>query len=149
MKSRTGYNVELMGCSVVWCSKLQTNIAQSTMEAEHTALSMALRAAIPLMHITEAITVGLDQIDKHRLITFKATVHEDNQGALSLATAPVGRNAPRSKFYAIKLHWFRSWLEPSNIEIKYCPSAEQKADWLTKSLPTPAFKINRKLSMGW
>ena len=119
------------------------------MEAEYTALSMSLRAAIPLLEVTKAITVGLGQMAKHRLVTFRATVHEDNRGALNLATSPVGRDTPRSKFYALKLHWFRSWLQPKQVEIKYCPSIEQKADFLTKALTTPAFKANRKLSMGW
>ena len=42
VKSRTGYIVEVMGCPVIWCSKLQPCIATSTMESEYTALSMAL-----------------------------------------------------------------------------------------------------------
>jgi hypothetical protein len=46
VKSRTGFLVEIMGCPIQWTSKLQTNIATSTMEAEYTALSIALRAAI-------------------------------------------------------------------------------------------------------
>jgi hypothetical protein len=38
-----------MGCPtqwIQWMSKLQTNIVTSTMEAEYTALSIALRASI-------------------------------------------------------------------------------------------------------
>ena len=54
------------------------------MESEYTALSMSLRAAIPLMTVTEAINAGLKFIH-HRLLTFKATVHEDKMGALRLA----------------------------------------------------------------
>jgi len=38
VKSRTGYLIEVQGCPVIWCSKLQTNIATSTMESEYTAL---------------------------------------------------------------------------------------------------------------
>ena len=55
----------------------------------------------------------------------------------------------RSKFYALKLHWFRSWLGPKKVELKYIKSAQQKTDYLTKALATPAFKDNRSLSMGW
>jgi hypothetical protein len=43
--------VENTGCPIQWRSKLQTNISTSTMEAEHTALSIALRAAIPLWDV--------------------------------------------------------------------------------------------------
>jgi hypothetical protein len=51
------------------------------MESEYTALSMALRAAIPLLDVTKSINDGL-KFTATRLLTFKATVHEDNMGAL-------------------------------------------------------------------
>ena len=51
VKSRTGFLIEVMGCPVIWHSKLQESIATSTMEAEYTALSMALRATISLFHM--------------------------------------------------------------------------------------------------
>jgi hypothetical protein len=148
VKSRTGYIIEVMGCSVIWCSKLQPCIATSTMESEYTALSMALRAAIPLLDVVKAINNGL-KFTTTKLLTFKATVHEDNMGALRLAQLEPGRNTPRSKFYAIKLHWFRSWLKPREIEIIHCPTKDQKADYLTKPLGPTLFEACRLLSMGW
>jgi hypothetical protein len=148
VKSRTGYIIEVMGCGVLWCSKLQPCIATSTMESEYTALSMALRAAIPLIEVTTAINKGL-KFTTTKLLTFKATVHEDNMGALRLAQLEPGRNTPRSKFYALKLHWFRSWLKPKEIEIVHCPTKDQKADYLTKPLGPTMFEACRLLSMGW
>jgi hypothetical protein len=53
-----------MGCSVLWKSQLQTSIATSTMESEYTALSMALRAAIPLLEICIPINHGLGLINR-------------------------------------------------------------------------------------
>ena len=76
-------------------------------------------------------------------------VHEDNMGAMRPAQLEPGCTTPRSKFYALKLHWFRSWLQPNNIEIIHCPTQEQKADFLTKALGPTAFKACRLLSMGW
>lgn len=70
-------------------------------------------------------------------------------GALRLAGMEPGRNTPRSKFYAIKMHWFRSWLKPRVVELKYIESKQQKADMFTKSLPVLDFETNRKLSCGW
>jgi hypothetical protein len=148
VKSRTGYIIEVMGCSVIWCSKLQPCIATSTMESEYTALSMALRAAIPLMAVTTSINKGLN-FTATKFLQFKATVHEDNMGALKLAHLEPGRNTPRSKFYALKLHWFRSWLKPKEIEIIHCPTKDQKADFLTKPLGPTLFEACRLLSMGW
>jgi hypothetical protein len=70
------------------------------MESEYTALSMALRAAILLIVITKAVTNGL-AFTQDPILTFKATVHEDNQGAIILANLEPGRHTPRSKFYAL------------------------------------------------
>ena len=38
--SCTGYVITLCGCTVVWSSKLQTEIALSTMESEYVALAL-------------------------------------------------------------------------------------------------------------
>ena len=76
-------------------------------------------------------------------------MYKDNQGALTLANLEPGRNTPRSKFYALKLHWFRSWLKPNKIKIQFCPTKSQEADFLNKHHPTPAYEANRKLVMGW
>jgi hypothetical protein len=38
-KSRTGYMISFYGCPITWASKLQTQIALSTTEAEYIALS--------------------------------------------------------------------------------------------------------------
>ena len=56
---------------------------------------------------------------------------------------------PRSKFYAIKMHWFRSWLKPNKIELQYISTKLQKADMFTKSLTVADFENNRRLTMGW
>ena len=73
------------------------------MESEYTALSMSLRAAIPLMAVNEAINKGLGFI-YHQLLTFKAIVHEDNRGTLRVSQLEPSRNTPCSNFYALKLH---------------------------------------------
>jgi hypothetical protein len=148
VKSRTGYVIEVMGCPVLWVSKLQTEIATSTMEAEYSALSMSMRAAIPLLETAKSVSQGF-KLTKMPFTMFKTTVHEDNQGCQKLAILEPGRTTPRSKFYAIKYHWFRQWLKPREIEIEYIKTKEQKADILTKSLATADFEANRLLSHGW
>jgi hypothetical protein len=44
--SRTGYVIRLYGCPILWCSKLQTEIALSTTEAEYIALNQSMREVI-------------------------------------------------------------------------------------------------------
>ena len=138
-----------MGCPVQWSSKLQSTIATSTMEAEYTALSMALRIAIPLIDVCKYVIRKFRTPSDTNLVTFKTTVHEDNMGALTLARLEPGRNTPRSKFYALKMHWFRSHLKPNQIELQYIESKQQKADIFTKSLSTQEFLRCRKLTCGW
>ena len=133
VKSQTRYIIEVVGCAVVWCSKLQTCIAISTMDSEYTALSMTLHAVIPLLNICNAINKGLN-VFASKLVMFKATVHEDKMGALNLAKLEEGRHTPRSKFYALKLYWFQSWWKRSEIKIVHCDTKDQKADFLTKPI---------------
>ena len=148
VKSRTGYIIEIANCPVLWVSKLQSTIATSTMESEYTALSMALRAYIPLEAVLKSVVGGLGY-GRTQQVTFQATVHEDNQGALILASLEEGRHTPRSKFYALRLHWFRSWIAAKQIKIVFVDTLRQKADFLTKAMSTGPFERNRKLSMGW
>ena len=109
---------------------------------------MALHAAIPTMAVSTSINKGLG-LNKDRFLIFKATVHEDNLGALTLATLEPGRHTPRSEFYALRMHWFRLWLEPNKIEVKHCPTKDEKADHLTKPLTQHMFETCCRLSTGW
>jgi hypothetical protein len=148
VKSRTGFVIFIMDCPVVWQSKLQTDIAASTMEAEYNACSISMRDVIPLQNLAREIIRGLG-FDEIRLTTFRTTVHEDNTGALTLAKMEPGRSTPRSKHYGIKYHWFRSYLKPNEIEIVHVGTDLQRADFLTKSLRVTKFEENRKLTCGW
>ena len=117
VKSRTGYIIKVMGCLVVWCSKLQVSIATSTsMESEYTALSMALCAAIPVvMAVSCAIHKGLSLLNT-KFLKFQATVHKDNLGALILPKLEPGRHAPCSKFYAYVYTGFDHGLSPMRLK---------------------------------
>jgi hypothetical protein len=148
VKSRTGFVIFIMGTPVVWTSRLQTDIATSTMESEYNAMSMAMRDVIPLRHLTKTIIQGLGGEDVKK-INVKTTLHEDNHGALRLGTMEPGRMTPRSKHYGIKYHWFRGKLKPNKIEMAPVSSAMQPADFLTKSLRGTKFEANRTLTLGW
>ena len=50
-RSRHGYIIKYAGCSLLWKSQLQTEIALSSTESEYTGLSYALRDAIPIMQL--------------------------------------------------------------------------------------------------
>lgn len=148
VKSRTGYVICLANCPIIWASKLQKEVTLSTMMSEYYALCTAMKEVIPLQELLKTFKhgVGLPS-DFHT--TFKTTVWEDNNGALTLANLDPGQNTPRSKFYDIKKHWFRSHLKPKRIEVKKIDTKDQKADLFTKPLNTVLFERLRQLLCGW
>lgn len=148
VKSRTGYVICLNGCPVIWSSKLQESIAMSTMMAEYYALSTAMREVLPLRSLVEAVADACG-INNECVSTFKTTVWEDNMGALSLANLDPGQHTPRSKFYDVKVHWFRSHLKPNQIEVKKIDTSVQLADLFTKPLSREVFERLRGLLLGW
>lgn len=55
VKSRTGYVITLGETPVTWASKLQTEIALSTLEAEYISLSSSLIELIPTRRLLQEI----------------------------------------------------------------------------------------------
>jgi hypothetical protein len=51
--SRTGFVICYASCPVIWCSKLQTEIALSTAEAMYIAISHALCKTIPIQNLSK------------------------------------------------------------------------------------------------
>jgi hypothetical protein len=50
-RSRTGYFLTFGGCPLLWGSRLQTETALSTMEAEYISLSQSMRELIPIREV--------------------------------------------------------------------------------------------------
>ena len=145
MLSRTGYVIRFMGCPIVWVSKLQTEIALSTTEAEYIALSQAMRDVIPLMTIIEELSEVLQLVKEKPKIY--CTVFEDNNGALELAKTP--RLRPRTKHISLKYHHFRDQVKNGKVKIEAIDTKIQIADIFTKPLPKDQFQTLRKLFLGW
>ena len=149
VKSRTGFVICVANCPVVWSSKLQSDIATSTMMAEYTALSVAMKEVLPIQDLCKVLYKALGK-DDNLVTNFKTTIHEDNNGALILAQLEPGHHTPASRFYAIRLHhWFRSLLKPKKISVKRIDTNEQRADILTKALSSQKFRELRLLLCGW
>ena len=145
-KSRTGYIIMYMNCPIVWASKLQTETTLSTCEAEYTACSEALCAAIPLMNlINEAVSFGIPiKQDKENVY---CKLFCDNTSAVELLKLPKIR--PRTKHINTKLHHFREHVVKGLISIWHIPTMEQLADIGTKPLAQELFEKFCKCIMGW
>ena len=153
------------GAPLLWASKLQTQIALSTMEAEYIALSQAMRELIPIREVLKEImsvvfrvskTISYhahsksvyddnSKIEKHNIP--QSTVFEDNDACLKFARMP--RLTPRTKHIGIPYHWFREQVESLQIQLERVDTKKQLADQFTKGLPTPKFCLARKQLMGW
>eukprot|EP00956_Cyclotella_meneghiniana_P006910 scaffold9329_cov23-Cyclotella_meneghiniana.AAC.1 len=138
VRSRTGYVILLANCPILWKSKLQTEIALSTMEAEYVALSQSCKDLFPLldqiMELASAVNLPVDKMSKMHV-----KIHEDNVCALTLGKLEPRRKTPRSKHYAIKYHWFREQIGPRNIQLEKVASSEQLGDIFTAGLSTQPF----------
>lgn len=145
-RSRSGHVILLCGCPLVWKSQLQAHITQSTTEAEYSALTSALRIFLPLKLLIEEIIVRVQSVELQEAVVH-ATVFEDNQSALYLATNQ--RITNRTKYFLAKWHWFWESYNKKLFEIIKCPTEEQQADYFTKALPKEAFERNRLAVQGW
>jgi hypothetical protein len=150
-KSRTGYVILLAGCPLLWKSNLQQETSLSTMMAEYVALSSAMRELLPLKRLVKTIAKVVTGDDNVKMTTV-SDVFEDNNGALTVATLP--RITPQSKFFAVKLHFFKEHVKTDQnpngeILIQKIDTAQQLGDIFTKGLVEAKFVPLRDRLMGW
>lgn len=143
-RSRTGFVVMLSGFPLIWKSQLQASMACSTLEAEYTALSYALKAFLPLKRMLLEATTRLS-LPPEIPASIHATVFEDNQGAFLLASNH--RITNRTRYFLNKWHWF--WDHADEFELVKIASRDQRADYFTKVLVRELFEHNRMLVQGW
>lgn len=148
--SRTGYVIRYAGCPIFWKSKLQTEIALSTAEAEYIALSQALRETIPMTNLMREMNDIFPLYIPQPKFILK--VREDNQSCIAMTTNP--KFTPRTKHIAIKYHHFRKHVitqtNPDGfIKIDYCSTDDQIADIFTKPVRDDIFFKLRKLLLNW
>jgi hypothetical protein len=134
-----GFIVVLAGVPIHWSSKLQTEIAISSTEAEYIALSQCCRALLQLRRtLKDILSCGLfsnslnnEEMSSHKITIQKFEHHyhsnseiklepsiiwEDNQGCIHLSNDHL-KNRPRTKHISIKRHYFRDEIQKGNIKI--------------------------------
>jgi len=145
-RSRMGYIITYAGCPMHWTSKMQTEIALSTTEAEYIALSQSMREVLPIIWLLEeARQFGIPVLNAKPKVHCK--VFEDNAGAIEIANVPKMR--PRTKHLNIKYHHFREEVRKGTVSIYYTRTEDQIADIFTKPLPEISFMKFRERIMGW
>ena len=122
--SQTGYILYYTSCLVHWCSKMETEIALSTVESKYIALSQAMQETIPFMRfMTELDVIFPINLPKSKLF---CKVFEDNEARIPMATGV--KFTPRTKHIALKYHHFKSWVDQKLINVIHVGTHDQLAD---------------------
>ena len=100
--SCTGFGIFCTCCPDYWQSKLQTEIALLTADAEYIAMALALRETIPLATLMRWMNAIFPLYLPSPKLIIK--VCEDNQSCIAMAENP--KFTPRTKRIAIKNHHF-------------------------------------------
>ncbi len=113
-KSWSGWIIFCAGCPITWASKLQSQVALSTTEAEYIAMSQSLRAVIPVMNLLEEMREQDSQVICTKPHVY-CKVFEDNSGALELTMLP--KLHPRTKHINVCYHHFCKHVRKRLIKI--------------------------------
>ena len=143
--SRTGYVIFYANFPIIWCSKLQTEIALFTTESEYIFLLQSFRDVIPLINLlwemNQVLLFTTDTPIVHCVIL------KDNKGCIDLVNFP--KMSPHTKHTALKYHHFRSFIRDKTIIIQYVETSLQIADIFTKALDDPQFIKLQIMLMRW
>ena len=80
-------------------SKLQTEIALSTLHSEYVALSHSVRALLPLQILIKEVIDNLGIDCENLNFVSSSTIYEDNNGAIVVSKSP--RMTPTSNHIAL------------------------------------------------
>jgi hypothetical protein len=131
-KSTSGLLCKVNGAPVIWRSKLQTIVAQSTAEAEFVSASMAVREILWL----------------HKLLWVLSTQRQsipllcDNESALRLMDTEHNKVCARSKHIDLQYWFIVDHIMKKDIVAKFVASNDMLADCFTKPYSGPACQMN-------
>jgi hypothetical protein len=132
-KSRTGYVICINKSPIIWKSKLQTCVAQSSTEAEFVAIAHCSQSIMWLQTFMGELGLPTQR---------PCMVYEDNQSCIRIINNPKHHHG--IKHVDIKLKFIRDeHLRGEHITIQKISTVNQVADILTKNLPQMPFSKHR------
>ena len=120
-RSQSGYILYFSDGPIIWSSKQQKCVADSTMESEFYALALAVKELLWLKKFINELNIDIDT----------PTIYEDNQSCITFCQT---QQSIRAKHIDIKYHFVKDYLQKNYFNLKYCPSERMVADVLTKPL---------------
>ena len=133
-KSLSGILCLVHGGAVVWTSRKQTRVSQSSTESEYYAVGDAIKELIWLKQLLMDI-----DIDTSRTTTLNC----DNQSCIKLITND--KLSRRSKYFDTSYKFIKEAVENKIVELSYVPTEHNIADILTKPLNKNRLDYLRKL----
>ena len=127
-RSVGGFVFQMCGGPLAWKSQRQKSTALSALEAEYMAQCLTARQAAWFHQLLSEI------VDRPGPIT----INGDNQGCQSVAANR--RTDSKTKHIEVQYHYTRDKIEDKTITLKYRPTSEMLADYLTKPISTVKFK---------
>ena len=137
-KSTSGYAFTLGGGAISWCSKKQSCIALSTMEAEYVACSAAVQEAVWLRRFLRRL--GTSPYGDEAVL-----IYSDSTSALAYAKDP--KYHGKSKHIDIRHHHIRDMVAQEEVVLRHISTGSMVADPLTKPIARDVFVSHIK-SMG-
>ncbi|CAI7890560.1 unnamed protein product [Closterium sp. NIES-53] len=122
-----GFVCMVGGGPVSWRSKKQSEIAQSSGEAEYMAMYHAIKEIVLLRKLLE--DMGAEQEGPTQLFSY-------SEAAIGMANNPILNGL--NKHMKIKRHWVRQMVKEGIVEFHHVKASKQAADFLTKRLPESA-----------
>ncbi|CAI7740829.1 unnamed protein product [Closterium sp. NIES-54] len=122
-----GFVCMVGGGPVSWRSKKQSEIAQSSGEAEYMAMYHAIKEIVLLRKLLE--DMGAEQEGPTPLFS-------NSEAAIGMAKNTILNGL--NKHMKIKWHWVRQMVKEGAVELHHVKASKQAADFLTKRLPESA-----------
>lgn len=131
-KSNSGYCIFVNGGLVSWCCKKQNIVALSSAESEYIALTDTSKELTWMKNIVKALDISYNE---------PTVIYTDSQSCISLIKNQ--RFSNRTKHFDTRYHYIKDEVEQGRILLKYCPTANNTADIMTKPLDNVKISLHR------
>ena len=143
--SRMGHVVKVKNCPMCWIGKMQIEVALSTTEAKHVAISQSTRDLIPIQKLVQYLNAFIKVNNKH--MNKHSALFEDKAGTFQLEAELKYR--PRTKNMCAKYYHVRHHVKKNVMPIRTIEMDYQHVHVFTKPLALDKFRKIRQLIMGW
>jgi hypothetical protein len=125
-RSVSGNLIILNGNVISWKSKKQPTLSLSSTEAEYKSLGDITKEVMWIKTLLKKVF--------NVKIPGPTPIHEDNQGAIALANNESNHSNFKTKHMSLRHHFIRREIQIKSITLKFVPTHQMLADFLTKSV---------------